>query len=212
MFTGIIEEIGTINKITKNNFSLLLEIKANKVLKDTKIGDSISTNGVCLTVTSLNNNLFTTDVMETTLKSSNLGELMIGSNVNLERAAQLNTRLGGHLVSGHIDGVGKVFKIENKDIAKIIHIKVPKEIIKYIIQKGSVAINGISLTIQDVKKESFQISLIPQTILETNLKNIKNNDTINIEVDMLMKFTERLLNFSKQNINLNYLIENGFLS
>ncbi len=212
MFTGIIEEYGKIKSISKNTNSALIEIEASKVLKNLKVGDSICTNGVCLTVTSFTNNSFFADVMNETLKSSNLGELNQNSIVNLERAATLNTRLGGHLVSGHVDGIGIIEKIQNDGIAKLFHIKTDAANLKYMILKGSVCIDGISLTIQGLNNDSFTVSIIPQTILETNLKYKGIGDTVNIEVDMLMKFTERLLkNNNKQNIIDNsYLEKMGF--
>jgi riboflavin synthase len=213
MFTGIIEEIGIIKSISKNSNSAKIEIQAKKILEDVNTGDSICSNGVCLTITSFTEQSFTADVMTETLKSSNLGELKSGSNINLERAATLNTRLGGHLVSGHVDGIGIIEKITDQGIAKLFQIRVDKNIIKYMIHKGSISIDGISLTIQDVNQDSFMVSIIPQTISETNLKYKGIGNTLNIEVDMLMKFTERLMqiNNKQSNIDSSYLIKNGFL-
>lgn len=213
MFTGIIEEIGKVKQVYNKTDALVLEINANKVLENTKTGDSICTNGVCLTVTSLKNDLFTADVMQATLASTNLNELKPGNLVNLERAAQLNSRLGGHLVSGHIDGTGKIIHMKHEGISKIIDINVSEELLRYMIKKGSVCIDGISLTIQDVKSQSFQVSLIPETINNTNFKIKKQGDILNIEVDMLIKFTERLLTFpDKKNskIDMDFLTKQGF--
>ena len=168
---------------------------------------------VCaLTVTSFTQQSFAADIMNETLKSSNLGKLKPGSKINLERAATLNTRLGGHLVSGHVDGIGIIEKITDQGIARLFQIRVDKNIIKYIIHKGSISIDGISLTIQGMNQDNFVVSIIPQTISETNLKHKGIGDALNIETDMLMKFTERLLQANKKenNIDINYLNKMGF--
>lgn len=219
MFTGIIEETGTIERISKKADSMELLIRAVKVLEGTQIGDSICTNGVCLTVTSVQPNTFTADVMTASLQSTNLGKLKHGSIVNLERALSLNTRLGGHIVNGHIDGTGEIIKIEDQGIARLIRIKTSNDILKYMIKKGSVAVDGISLTIQDLDSESFQVSIIPHTKTQTNLHTKKSGDTVNLEADMLAKYTERLLSFrqthtdeKKNDLDMNYLIKQGFIS
>lgn len=192
MFTGIIEEIGKIKKVKQGSKSATLTIEANKVLSDTNLGDSISTNGVCLTVTHLSTHTFDVDVMNETLKRSNLSELNIGSEVNLERALTLSTRLSGHMVSGHIDGVGKILEIKKEDIAYLIKIETTKDLTKYMIEKGSIAIDGISLTIVSVNDHDFQISIIPYTKDETILLKKKMGDTVNLECDLIGKYVEKL--------------------
>ncbi len=218
MFTGLIEEIGSIENIQNKGTSLLLKINANKVLENTKIGDSLCTNGVCLTVTSLTENYFTANVMAASIESTNFAELKAGSKVNLERALTLNTRLGGHLLSGHVDGIGKIIKIETTGIATLISIESPSNLLKYMILKGSIAVEGISLTIQNLNNNTFQISLIPHSLKQTNLQFKKHADTVNLEVDMIAKYTESILrsennNMHRQNktLDMNYLAENGFV-
>ena len=163
MFTGIIEELGIIQEIKKGSKSSKLLIKANKVLENTKIGDSICTNGVCLTVASLKTNSFEADVMAETLRRSNLGDLKVGSKVNLERALSLQSRLGGHIVSGHIDGTGEIISLIKEDNATWVTIKTINNILRYIVLKGSITIDGISLTVAYVVDKSFKVSIIPHT-------------------------------------------------
>ncbi|MPQ44096.1 riboflavin synthase [Clostridium tarantellae] len=219
MFTGIIEEVGTIKNIKNGEKGAKLFIKGSKVLNKTQIGDSISTNGVCLTVTSINNNNFEADVMYETLKRSNLGNLEIGSKVNLERALTLESRLGGHIVSGHIDGIGKIYSLVREDNSVCISIKANEAILKYIIEKGSIAIDGISLTVAYVDDELFKVCIIPHTMQETTLINKGVGETVNLECDLIGKYVEKLLGLNKQNnenkkfssIDENFLIENGFM-
>jgi len=212
MFTGIIEEIGKIKRINKGSKSAVLGIEAHRVLSDTKLGDSISTNGVCLTVTHLNDNYFEVDVMNETLQRSNLGKLTLGDSVNLERALSLTTRLGGHMVSGHIDGIGTISRIYKDDIAYIIVIQTAKDITRYIIEKGSIAIDGISLTVVNVDESSFEVSIIPQTKEETTLLTKKTGDSVNLECDLIGKYVEKLLKVNqKKDIDWHMLKENGFL-
>ncbi|MBY0755879.1 riboflavin synthase [Clostridium sardiniense] len=218
MFTGIIEEIGEIQSIKKGDKSSRLLIKANKVLKDTKIGDSISTNGVCLTVTSISSNSFEADVMAETLRKSNLGDLKKLNKVNLERALSIKSRLGGHIVSGHIDGVGKIVDFTKEDNAVWITIKAPTEILKYVVLKGSIAIDGVSLTVAYVDDEIFKVSIIPHTGEETILLNKKTGETVNLECDVIGKYVEKLLKLDdkktevKENtITEDFLKNNGFL-
>lgn len=193
MFTGIIEEIGKIKKIKQGSKSVVLTIEAAKVLNDTAIGDSIATNGVCLTVTHIDHNSFEVDVMHETLKRSNLYELKINSLVNLERALTLSSRLGGHMVSGHIDGVGTISNITKDDIAYRITITTEPHITRYIIDKGSITIDGISLTVIKVTTQSFEVSIIPHTKEETTLLSKRVGDTVNLENDMIAKYVEKLL-------------------
>ena len=159
VFTGIIEEVGVVEDIIINEKISKISISATEVLKDTKIGDSIATNGVCLTVTEIGKNGYKADVMGETIRRSNLGNLKRGSKVNLERALTLSSRLGGHLVSGHIDGVGQISNVEKKDIATWFTISASKEILKYVVEKGSIAIDGISLTVAYVDSKYFKVSI-----------------------------------------------------
>lgn len=218
MFTGIIEEIGTIKNIKKGDNSSSFTIRANKVLEDTKVGDSICTNGVCLTVKNIYKETFEADIMAETLRVSNLGSLKIGSRVNLERALSLNTRLGGHMVSGHIDGLGQIILMQREDIAVVLTIRPQKDILKYMIYKGSVAIDGISLTVSYVDDEVFKVSIIPHTGEETILLSKKIGENVNIECDLVGKYIERLLGFKskedgvkKTSLTEDFLKQNGFL-
>ncbi|MGB7605141.1 MAG: riboflavin synthase [Lutisporaceae bacterium] len=215
MFTGLIEEIGVLHTIVKGVKSAKLIISADKVIQGIKQGDSISTNGVCLTVTSFSNKSFTVDVMPETMRRSNLKSLKSGSKVNLERALRLGNRLGGHIVSGHIDGVGHIKAIEEEDNATWVTIEAEQTLLKYIIEKGSIAIDGTSLTVAYVDKEDFKVSIIPLTRNETTLLSKKVGDEVNLECDMVGKYIERLAMFSKDNnihstINMDFLRENGF--
>lgn len=218
MFTGIVEEIGHIKGIQRNAKSVRLTIAASLVLEDVKLGDSIATNGVCLTVTEFTKDSFVADVMPETMVRSNLGDLKAGSMVNLERALRVGDRLGGHMVSGHIDGTGRIMGRKKDDNAIWIHIGAPPEIIKYIIQKGSVAIDGISLTVAYVDNESFKVSIIPHTQDETTLVSLKEGTRVNLENDMTAKYIERFMFFGKEenkteksSLTMNLLEENGFL-
>lgn len=215
MFTGLIEEIGILKTVDKGAKSAKLTISANKVLQDIKLGDSISTNGVCLTVVSFSNNSFTVDVMPETMRRSNLKNLKPGSKINLERALRIGDRLGGHIVSGHIDGVGFIRLIEAEDNATWVTIEAGPGIMKYIIEKGSVAIDGTSLTVANVGTEDFKVSIIPLTRDETTLLSKKIGEDVNLECDMVGKYIERLTMFNKDNIktseiNIDFLKENGF--
>ncbi len=193
MFTGIIEEMGMVKQIQKGAKSSVLTIGAHTVLQGTKIGDSIATNGVCLTVTSIGNDFFTADVMAETLRRSSLGQLKTGSPVNLERALTLSSRLGGHLVSGHIDGTGTIVQFQPEDNAVWITIATPPSLLRYIVEKGSIAIDGVSLTVAAVTDQDFSVSIIPHTGAETILLQKKPGNTVNLECDMIAKYTEKLL-------------------
>lgn len=216
MFTGIIEEIGVIKKITKGVNSEKLLIQCNKVLEETKLGDSICTNGVCLTVTDINDHSFQADVMTETLLRSNLGNLTLGSEVNLERALTLSSRLGGHIVSGHIDGVGKIVSLKRIDNSIEVTIEAKLSILKYIIEKGSITIDGISLTVTYVDNKAFKVCIIPHTGENTILLKKKVGESVNLECDILGKYVEMLLSFKveekkKSNISEGFLRENGFI-
>lgn len=218
MFTGIIEEIGIVQGIKKGEKSSKLLIKANKVLEKTRLGDSISTNGVCLTVTNINGNIFEADIMAETLRRSNLGNCSIGSKVNLERALSLESRLGGHIVSGHIDGIGEISSFIKEDNATWVTIKAKAKILKYIVEKGSIAIDGISLTVAYVDSEVFKVSIIPHTGKETILFTKMIGDTVNLECDVIGKYVEKFLGMkdvtkesNKSSISEDFLRNNGFL-
>ncbi|MGO1368880.1 MAG: riboflavin synthase [Senegalia sp. (in: firmicutes)] len=215
MFTGLIEEIGIVDRIVKGMKSAQITIKAKKVTKEVKQGDSISTNGVCLTVIDFGKGNFTVDVMPETMRRSNLSNLKSGSKVNLERAMKLGDRFGGHIVSGHIDGVGKIKALEEEDNATWISIESLSDIMKYIINKGSIAVDGTSLTVANVNDNIFKVSIIPLTKEETTLLSKEIGDHVNLECDMVGKYIERFMKFenvdkTKSSIDLNFLKENGF--
>lgn len=215
MFTGIIEEKGIIKSIFLREKNAQLKIECRKVLEETKIGDSIAVNGVCLTVTQMDHNSFDADVMTETLRRSSLGELQKGSFVNLERALRLGDRLGGHIVSGHVDGTGTISKLEHQGISVVLMISTDESITNGIIEKGSVAIDGISLTVVAVGKNHFSVSLIPHTMEETNLFQKKIGDIVNLETDMIGKYVKKLLipqpEKKESSITMDFLGENGFI-
>lgn len=212
MFTGIIEETGTIRSVRKGVASSNLTIGSSLVLSDVNIGDSICVNGVCLTVTSFNTSSFTADVMHETLNRSSLGSLQIGNKVNLERAMSVNSRFGGHIVSGHIDGTGVITQILKDDNAIWYSIKTTPKIMRYVIEKGSVTIDGISLTVAKVGRDNFSVSVIPHTSLKTTLSLLKVGDTVNLENDCIGKYVEKLLKLpnSENNITKEFLMKFGY--
>lgn len=214
MFTGIIEEMGLVKRIDRGSKSCILEIQCNEVLTDAKIGDSIATNGVCLTVTTMSSNSYTADVMPETLNKSSLGELKIGDRVNLERAMVANGRFGGHIVSGHIDGTGYIEKTMQDDNAIWYTIAADSSLLKYIVKKGSIAIDGISLTVADVSERNFKVSIIPHSQSKTNLQFKKTGAIVNLECDIIGKYVEKLMDYKKEeeksNITEAFLIQNGF--
>ena len=193
MFTGIIEEIGKIKEISGNGSSRALVIEAKKVLKDTKIGDSIAVNGVCLTVTGLGDNYFTADVMAETVRRSSLSQLVRGSQVNLERAMAADGRFGGHIVSGHVDATGEILDILPEENAIWYTVGTKPTTLHYIVEKGSITIDGISLTVAYVDETCFKVSIIPHTRQETNLSTRKKGDIVNLECDIIGKYIEKLL-------------------
>lgn len=226
MFTGLVEEIGTILSISKGLKASTLTIGANYVLTDVKVGDSISTNGVCLTVTQFSKRGFTVDVMPETMDRSNFASAKSGMKVNLERALRMGDRLGGHMVSGHIDGIGKILAIDKDENATWYTLSAPSNIMKYIIEKGSVALDGISLTVAAVDFETFKVSIIPHTRAMTTLDARKVGDIINIECDAFGKYVERITAFNqitqgqdheqgnskaKSKLDMAFLEQNGFL-
>lgn len=216
MFTGLVEEIGEVISVSKTDKSIKIKIKANKVLKDVKIGDSIATNGVCLTVVEYSDNYFIADCMFETMKRSNLKNLKSGDMINLEKSITLSTPLGGHLVTGDVDCEGEIIAITKEGIAKIYEIRIEKKYMKYIVEKGRVTIDGASLTVMLLKDESFGVSLIPHSQDAITLGAKKVGDIVNIETDLIGKYIERFYFFSKQEekqeskITKEFLLENGF--
>lgn len=222
MFTGIVEEIGTVVSISKGVQSSKLTLQGDVIFEDMHIGDSISVNGVCLTVTTKTGNTFTVDVMAETLRRSSLGSLTNGSKVNMERAMAANGRFGGHIVSGHIDGTGEIESFVKEDNAVWVTIKTPAKILKYIIEKGSITIDGISLTVAYVDSHCFQVSLIPHTAANTTLLSKKPGDIVNLENDIVGKYIDKLLHFKddtegehnnkkESGISMDFLAQNGFM-
>ena len=195
MFTGIIEEKGSIKNITHGAKSAVLYIKADKIMSDVKIGDSVAVNGVCLTATKIMADGFTADVMAETLRRSSLGTLKAGDKVNLERAMSADGRFGGHIVSGHIDGTGTIKEYKREDNAIWVTIACGRNLLKYIVEKGSIAIDGISLTVAVVGDTYFKVSIIPHTAAETTLIDKKPGDSVNLENDIVGKYVEKLMSF-----------------
>ncbi|MDE6781271.1 MAG: riboflavin synthase [Ruminococcus sp.] len=213
MFTGIIEEVGTVEEIRHNGNSSFIKIRAEKIFSDMHTGDSIAVNGVCLTVTEYSGNVFRADVMNETLKRSSLGILKTGSPVNLERAMSAGGRFGGHIVSGHIDGTGVISGIRNDGIAVWYTVSASPDIMHYIIEKGSIAIDGISLTVAGVTDNNFSVSVIPHTAEKTVLSYKKTGDIVNLENDIVGKYIEKFTRpeNSKSSISMDFLSENGFI-
>lgn len=223
MFTGIIEEIGEILSMRRNADSMALTIKAEEILGDVKIGDSIATNGVCLTVTGLGGNQFRADVMHETMNRSALGKLKIGSKVNLERAMRADARFGGHMVAGHIDGTGTITDIRKDDNAVWYTIAAEPQILHYIVEKGSIAVDGISLTVAKAAQEAFSVSIIPHTLQQTTLAARRTGDIVNLENDMVGKYIEKYMEkfLAKEtrsdspkkasHIDKSFLLKNGFI-
>ena len=215
MFTGIIEELGTVQRIEKGSNSSQLYIQARQVLSDAKIGDSIAVNGVCLTVTEHGDDYFVADVMAETLLRTTLKELSNGARVNLERALRVGDRMGGHIVQGHVDGVGTIVEQRKEDIATIIYIKAEPELLRYIVPKGSIAIDGISLTVIDVQASRFSVSIIPHTAAVTSLGFKRTGEQVNLETDIIGRYVERLLGQESPQpsggLSIDALAENGFI-
>ena len=193
MFTGIVEERGTVASLVDLGDAMRVRIRADKVLQDSELGASISVNGICLTVAERGDHWFEADVMAETLRRTSLGKLVTDSPVNLERAARVDSRLGGHIVQGHVDGTGEVAAIEPSEQWTVMAIEVPAELTRYMVEKGSITVDGVSLTIVSVTESRFTISLIPTTLAETNLGAKQVGDRVNIEVDVLAKYVEKLV-------------------
>ncbi len=209
MFTGIIEETGEIAAIARGAKSCALTVRGNVIFGDLKIGDSVAVNGVCLTATAINGNTFTADVMAETMRRSGLGTLKKGSPVNLERAMSANGRFGGHIVSGHIDGVGFVRSLVREDNAVWVTVTADETLMRYIVEKGSIAIDGISLTVARVYKDAFSVSVIPHTAGETALLSKKTGDQVNLECDIIGKYVEKLVG-KQSNITEDFLRKYNF--
>ena len=217
MFTGIVEEVGTIEQISRGQHSAVLRIRASRVCEDAKVGDSIAVNGICLTVTSLSPAGFTADVMHETLNRSSLSKLTRGSHVNLERAMAADGRFGGHIVSGHVDGTGKISGIKRDDNAIWFTIEAKPEILRYIVEKGSITIDGISLTVAYVDDSCFKVSIIPHTGQETTLLTRKPGYVVNLECDIVGKYIEKLMKPAPEEdkpaggLTVDFLAGHGFL-
>ena len=218
MFTGLVAELGTVQRLARQGNSYHLTVGAQKVLQNLKIGDSVAVNGACLTVVRMDEGGFTADVMPETVRLTNIGSLQPGSKVNLERTLRLCDGLDGDIVSGHVEGLGTISEQRPEGIAVVVTIATPPELLKYIIKKGSIAIDGISLTVTEVTDTSFSVSLIPHTAKETTLGFKKVGDSVNLETDILGKYVERMLTWNKQTqagkadtLNMQTLLENGFV-
>ncbi len=214
MFTGLIEEIGIVVSITAGKSSARIRIEAHRVTEGTKTGDSIAVNGLCLTAVITGEDFFEADIMAESLRRSSLGRLRAGSSVNLERAMPANGRFGGHIVSGHIDGTGEIIGVSKDGIATVVEISAAPSLMYYIVEKGSIAIDGISLTVMDTGRTSFRVGVIPHTGSETTLTSLGPGDIVNLETDIIAKYTEKFLNNKKpaaeNELTLEFLAENGF--
>ena len=221
MFTGIVEELGSVRRVLPGSRAGKIVIAAHKVLEGTRTGDSIAVNGVCLTVVALGDDEFTADVMPETLRKTGLGQLKVGDPVDLERAMAADGRFGGHIVSGHIDGTGWIREMRQEQNAVVVSIEAPAHIMKLIVEKGSIAIDGISLTVASVAQASFTVSIIPHTAAETVLLKKRAGDMVNLENDIVGKYVQKLLSditaesgkepvSSGKGLTLEYLQANGF--
>ena len=213
MFTGIIEERGILQEVQRSVNCAKVTIQAKKVLEEIKLGDSIAVNGICLTVTSFTKDIFTADVMPETWRRCSISQLSKGQLVNLERAMPMNGRFGGHIVSGHIDDIGRIQGMKREENAVLYEILAEEKILRYVIEKGSIAIDGISLTVTNVTDKSFFVSVIPHTVQNTNLKERKKGEFVNLEADCIGKYVSKFLDVTKkeETITENFLMEHGFL-
>jgi len=212
VFTGIVEEVGTVREVRSGAHSAALTIQGQAVFEDLRTGDSVAVNGVCLTVTSRGTDTFTADVMHETLRRSSLGALRPGGRVNLERALPATGRFGGHIVTGHIDGTGTVADVARDGVALWFTIRAESQLLRYVVEKGSVAVDGISLTVASVNAESFRVSVIPHTLAATALAEKKAGGVVNLETDILGKYVEKLLGDGapKGNITKEFLSQHGY--
>ena len=206
MFTGIIEEIGIVKSAATHH----LVIEAKNVLEDMRVGDSIAINGACLTVTSVEDNSFNVDLMMETIRYTGLGKLRYGNQVNLERAVTLDKRLGGHLLLGHVDDIGTILSIDPRQTDRIIKIASPTKLMRYISNKGFIAVDGISLTITDLDASSFSVSLVNHTLKHTTLGNRRPGDNVNLEIDVIARYLERLSEYDNRELTMNLLREYGY--
>ena len=215
MFTGLVAELGTVKNLIRMGESYHLTVGAKKVMHNLKIGDSMATNGVCLTVVKLTEEEFTVDVMPETARLTNIGQLRAGDRVNLERTLRPVDGLDGHIVSGHVEGLGTIISERPDGIAKVVSFEAPVNLLKYIIPKGSITIDGISLTVTQVTQNGFSVSLIPHTAKETTLGFKSVGDKVNLETDIIGKYVERMLSWNKNSsgkeLDMNTLFENGFM-
>ena len=217
MFTGLVAELGTVQHLARQGNSYHLTVAAHKVMENLKIGDSVAVNGCCLTVVRMTESEFTADVMPETVRLTNIGLLKTGSKVNLERTLRLCDGLDGHIVSGHVEGLGTILEQRPEGIAVVTTIGAGPELLKYIIKKGSIAIDGISLTVTEVTDTSFSVSLIPHTAKETTLGIKKVGEKVNLETDIIGKYVERMLSFQtkplakEEKLSIDFLAQNGFL-
>ena len=215
MFTGIVEETGIVELFEKKSSGAKLIVKANTVLQEIKTGDSIAVNGVCQTVTEFTPNNFTVMISDKTLNVTNFKWMKQGQKVNLERALTLQSRLGGHIVSGHVDCTSTILKIDKHSDFYDIEFELPQNIKQYVIYKGSIAINGVSLTVAEVSDSIFSVSIIPHTFNNTVFKYLSEGDFVNIETDILGRYVEKLLQLNnnkvESKINMSFLKENGFI-
>ena len=214
MFTGIIEEIGTVKEVRHGHRSAVVTISAEKVLPGTSIGDSIAVNGVCLTVIAMDDDSFSADATPETISRSSLGQMHRGSRVNLERAMAADGRFGGHIVMGHIDGTGKVSRVIKDDNSVLLSIEAAPDLMRYIVEKGSIAIDGISLTVAEVRESGFTVSVIPHTASETTIGWMVAGTAVNLEADIIGKYAEKFLMHEisprKKGITAEMLSEYGF--
>ncbi len=213
MFTGIVEEVGKITRVEKGQNSAVFSIEGDKIFSDLKLGDSVAVNGICLTVSSLEKQSFTTDTTSETLDRTSLSVLKTGSRVNLERAMPANGRFGGHIVTGHVDGTGTISSIRRDEKTVWVTFAAGPSILKYIIEKGSIAVDGISLTVASVNTDSFSVAVIPHTEKSTTLLTKSRGDQVNLECDMLGKYVERFVNRNEPKkcmITEKFLTESGF--
>lgn len=206
MFTGIIEELGKISALTKGDKSLKLKVECSKITEGLHLGDSIAVNGVCLTAVSFGNSFFEADVSHETITKTSLNNIKIGSIVNLERALALSSRLGGHIVQGHVDGTGRILNITKYGDSYKLFISYPEYLDKYIVLKCSISVDGISLTVADVKNHTFEVAVIPHTFENTNLKYKKNGDIVNLESDIIARYVEKMVYSEEKDDKLKSLI------
>jgi riboflavin synthase len=216
MFTGLIEDLGTVRELRKSAESVRLKVATVIPMNEIELGESIAVNGICLTVVSFGDGQFSADVSPETVSRSTLASLVSGSRVNLERALRLGARLGGHLVSGHVDAVGTVVALVRDGNAYRFTFQIPAEVNRYVVEKGSVAIDGISLTVNNVTEDTFSVAIIPHTLAETTLKDRQVGSSVNIETDIIGKYVERLLGRSGEGetrsaVDLEFLAKHGFL-